>query len=236
MFFPKSPFCCHSFCKLPTVLRNHMYKARAVHSFGCPSWGSPVSPVAYFRAFAAYSQKPCRLVLVPFLNSSLDPAQPFLRISAILISASSLCCASSIQHGFSFNRTYSTAAALNISIALISIDPTLSGMSTIPSPPSDRGLVSCSRGARSGELFHRNGQRTLFISVSVSVGIGKTLAVYTVLDTMHVLITSAYFAVKEFSLSTSWLQFSISVSPFAMCLSLPVAYLFPRILPDMPFD
>ena len=32
---------------------------------------------------------------------------------------------------------------------------------------------------------------TLFISISVSVGIGKTLAVNTVLDTMHVLITSA---------------------------------------------
>ena len=31
---------------------------------------------------------------------------------------------------------------------------------------------------------------TLFISVSVSVGIGKTLAVYIVLDTMHVLITA----------------------------------------------
>ena len=64
-------------------------------------------------------------------------------------------------------------------------------MSTIPSPPSDRGLVACSRGTRSGELFHRNSQMTMFISVSVSVGIGKTLAVYTVLDTMHVLITSA---------------------------------------------
>ena len=204
-----------------------MYKARAVHSFGCPSWGSPVSPVAYFSAFATYSPKPCRLVLVPFLNSSLDPAQPFLRISAILISASSLCSASTIQHGFSFNRSYSTAAALTISIALISIDLTLSGMSTIPSPPSDRGLVACSRGTRSGELFYRNGQMTLFISVSVSVGIGKTLAVYTVLDTMHVLITSALprrERVLAFHKLTAVFNFRVTfchVSFIACCISFP---------------
>ena len=100
---PSPHFAATLFANFPLsfFLRNHLYKPRAVHSFGSPPWGSPVS-IAYFSAFAAHSPKPCGLVLVSFLNSSLDPAQPFLRISATLSSASNLCFASTIQHGFSF--------------------------------------------------------------------------------------------------------------------------------------
>ena len=96
---------------LSFFLRNHIYKARAIHFCGSPTWGSPVT-VAWFNAFAAHSQKPCGSVFVPFLNSSLDPAQPFLRLSATWNSASNLCSASIIQHGFSLNRSYSTAVVL----------------------------------------------------------------------------------------------------------------------------